>query len=152
LSTWTAHSRRSFALFEPPGEAEYSIAAVSRLTGMSCHALRVWELRYGFPARIDPDRGESDRLRSDLGSRTTSPDATPRVDGGEIASGGGQGGETQRAGKTTAARPPRDQVGRPDTDSMRAGPRPPRGTGSLAQLSWSSSDPSGWGINAAASP
>ncbi len=31
------------------GEAEYSIAAVSKLTGVSCHALRVWERRYGFP-------------------------------------------------------------------------------------------------------
>jgi MerR family transcriptional regulator, light-induced transcriptional regulator len=32
-----------------PGDAEYSIAAVSKLTGVSCHALRVWERRYGFP-------------------------------------------------------------------------------------------------------
>lgn len=32
-----------------PGEAEYPIAAVSKLTGVSCHALRVWERRYGFP-------------------------------------------------------------------------------------------------------
>jgi methanogenic corrinoid protein MtbC1 len=30
-------------------EAEYPIAAVSKLTGVSCHALRVWERRYGFP-------------------------------------------------------------------------------------------------------
>src|SRR4051794_15056600 len=30
-------------------EAMYSIAAVSKLTGASCHALRVWERRYGFP-------------------------------------------------------------------------------------------------------
>ncbi len=29
--------------------AKYSIAAVSKLTGISCHALRVWERRYGFP-------------------------------------------------------------------------------------------------------
>jgi DNA-binding transcriptional MerR regulator len=34
---------------DPPGEAEYPIAAVSKLTGVSCHALRVWERRYGFP-------------------------------------------------------------------------------------------------------
>src|SRR5205809_6032993 len=34
----------------PP--AEYSIAAVSKLTGASCHALRVWERRYGFPVPI----------------------------------------------------------------------------------------------------
>jgi methanogenic corrinoid protein MtbC1 len=32
-----------------PEETEYSIAAVSKLTGASCHALRVWERRYGFP-------------------------------------------------------------------------------------------------------
>jgi len=31
------------------GATEYSIAAVSKLTGVSCHALRVWERRYGFP-------------------------------------------------------------------------------------------------------
>jgi DNA-binding transcriptional MerR regulator len=31
------------------GRSEYSIAAVSKLTGISCHALRVWERRYGFP-------------------------------------------------------------------------------------------------------
>ena len=30
-------------------ETEYPIAAVSKLTGVSCHALRVWERRYGFP-------------------------------------------------------------------------------------------------------
>lgn len=29
--------------------ADYSIAAVSKLTGVGCHALRVWERRYGFP-------------------------------------------------------------------------------------------------------
>ena len=33
----------------PSGDAEYPIAAVSKLTGISCHALRVWERRYGFP-------------------------------------------------------------------------------------------------------
>ncbi|MGC8642234.1 MAG: MerR family transcriptional regulator [Isosphaeraceae bacterium] len=27
----------------------YSIAAVSKLSGISCHTLRVWERRYGFP-------------------------------------------------------------------------------------------------------
>jgi methanogenic corrinoid protein MtbC1 len=30
-------------------EPRYSIAAVSKLTGVSCHTLRVWERRYGFP-------------------------------------------------------------------------------------------------------
>jgi MerR family transcriptional regulator, light-induced transcriptional regulator len=28
---------------------QYTIAAVSKLTGISCHALRIWERRYGFP-------------------------------------------------------------------------------------------------------
>ena len=36
----------------PLGEAEYPIAAVSKLTGVSCHALRVWERRYGFPVPL----------------------------------------------------------------------------------------------------
>jgi hypothetical protein len=44
------------------GETEYSIAAVSRLTGASCHALRVWERRYGFPA---PRRSPSGQRRYD---------------------------------------------------------------------------------------
>ncbi len=39
---------------------EYSIAAVSKLTGMSCHALRVWERRYGYPA---PHRTGSNQRR-----------------------------------------------------------------------------------------
>jgi methanogenic corrinoid protein MtbC1 len=30
-------------------DADYTIAAVSKLSGISCHALRVWERRYGFP-------------------------------------------------------------------------------------------------------
>lgn len=40
--------------------AEYSIAAVSKLTGVSCHALRVWERRYGFPV---PNRSASGHRR-----------------------------------------------------------------------------------------
>ena len=36
----------------------YTIAAVSKLTGISCHALRVWERRYDFPV---PERSESGR-------------------------------------------------------------------------------------------
>jgi methanogenic corrinoid protein MtbC1 len=40
--------------------AEYSIAAVSKLTGVSCHALRVWERRYGFPV---PQRSASGHRR-----------------------------------------------------------------------------------------
>lgn len=42
------------------GSAEYSIAAVSKLTGVSCHALRVWERRYGFPV---PHRSASGHRR-----------------------------------------------------------------------------------------
>ena len=38
----------------------YSIAAVSKLTGVSCHALRVWERRYGFPV---PERSPSGHRR-----------------------------------------------------------------------------------------
>jgi len=41
-------------------EAEYPIAAVSKLTGVSCHALRVWERRYGFPV---PHRSPSGHRR-----------------------------------------------------------------------------------------
>src|SRR5437764_8967391 len=41
-------------------QAEYSIAAVSKLTGVGCHALRVWERRYGYPR---PHRSESNQRR-----------------------------------------------------------------------------------------
>ncbi len=44
----------------PLREAEYPIAAVSKLTGVSCHALRVWERRYGFPV---PHRSASGHRR-----------------------------------------------------------------------------------------
>src|SRR5205823_3679648 len=43
-----------------PHESEYPIAAVSKLTGVSCHALRVWERRYGFPI---PNRSASGHRR-----------------------------------------------------------------------------------------
>jgi MerR family transcriptional regulator, light-induced transcriptional regulator len=42
------------------GSSEYSIAAVSKLTGVSCHALRVWERRYGYPV---PQRSLSGHRR-----------------------------------------------------------------------------------------
>jgi DNA-binding transcriptional MerR regulator len=45
---------------EEPEGAEYTIAAVSKLTGISCHALRVWERRYGFPV---PRRSTSGHRR-----------------------------------------------------------------------------------------
>ena len=41
-------------------ESEYSIAAVSKLTGVSCHVLRVWERRYGYPV---PNRSASGHRR-----------------------------------------------------------------------------------------
>ncbi len=41
-------------------ESEYPIAAVSKLTGVSCHALRVWERRYGYPV---PSRSASGHRR-----------------------------------------------------------------------------------------
>ncbi len=43
-----------------PVKAEYSIAAVSKLTGVSCHTLRIWERRYGFPV---PHRSASGHRR-----------------------------------------------------------------------------------------
>jgi len=47
-----------------PAQAQprYSIAAVSKLTGISCHTLRVWERRYGFPV---PQRSPSGHRRYD---------------------------------------------------------------------------------------
>ena len=47
-------------MLKPPGEAEYTIASVSKLTGISCHSLRVWERRYGFPV---PRRSASGHRR-----------------------------------------------------------------------------------------
>ncbi len=35
----------------------YTIAAVSKLTGVSCHALRVWERRYGYPTPMRSAKG-----------------------------------------------------------------------------------------------
>lgn len=43
-------------------EARYSIAAVSKLTGISCHALRAWERRHGVPC---PERTPSGHRRYD---------------------------------------------------------------------------------------
>ncbi len=45
---------------EPSTIHDYSIAAVSKLTGVSCHALRVWERRYQFPV---PHRSASGHRR-----------------------------------------------------------------------------------------
>jgi DNA-binding transcriptional MerR regulator len=45
---------------KPSRPSEYSIASVSKLSGVSCHALRVWERRYGFPV---PRRSPSGHRR-----------------------------------------------------------------------------------------
>ena len=37
--------------------AGYSISAVSKLTGVGCHTLRVWERRYGFPTPLRSPTG-----------------------------------------------------------------------------------------------
>ncbi|MDX2035276.1 MAG: MerR family transcriptional regulator [Isosphaeraceae bacterium] len=50
-------------------ERGYSIAAVSRLTGVSCHTLRVWERRYGFPTSA----------RSPSGQRRYSPEIVDQL-------------------------------------------------------------------------
>lgn len=51
-----------------PEEAEYSIAAVSKLTGASCHALRVWERRYGFPIPYRSASGHRRYTRAQVGA------------------------------------------------------------------------------------
>src|SRR3954471_20897186 len=48
---------------DPSAGSDYPIAAVSKLTGVSCHALRVWERRYGFPV---PRRSASGHRRYGL--------------------------------------------------------------------------------------
>ncbi len=50
------------SLLPAPPQPRYSIAAVSKLTGISCHTLRVWERRYGFPV---PERSPSGHRRYD---------------------------------------------------------------------------------------
>ncbi|WP_435008341.1 MerR family transcriptional regulator [Tundrisphaera lichenicola] len=49
------------------GAAAYSIAAVSKLTGVSCHALRVWERRYGFPIPMRSDSGHRRYTQEQVG-------------------------------------------------------------------------------------
>jgi methanogenic corrinoid protein MtbC1 len=51
------------AMARSPADSTYPIAAVSKLTGVSCHALRVWERRYGFPV---PQRAPSGHRRYSL--------------------------------------------------------------------------------------
>lgn len=60
---------------DPTPAPVYTIAAVSKLTGVSCHALRVWERRYGFPVPGRSAKGhrrydrEDVALLSAIGSR-----------------------------------------------------------------------------------
>src|SRR3954452_15145912 len=56
----TGMPRGVVAMSQMMGTADYAIAAVSKLTGVSCHALRVWERRYGFPV---PHRSASGHRR-----------------------------------------------------------------------------------------
>src|SRR3954447_14082449 len=48
-STLPSGSWEGMAVSDASDRPAYSIAAVSKLTGVSCHSLRVWERRYGFP-------------------------------------------------------------------------------------------------------
>jgi methanogenic corrinoid protein MtbC1 len=43
---------------EVPPRTLYSIAMVSKLSGVSCHALRAWERRYGFPIPVRSATGQ----------------------------------------------------------------------------------------------
>src|SRR5437868_260226 len=58
LSLRRVRGRRDMS--STPEASKYAIAAVSKLTGVSCHALRVWERRYGFPV---PQRSASGHRR-----------------------------------------------------------------------------------------
>ena len=51
-------SRKVTQVSSSPRPPLYSIAAVSKLTGISCHALRVWERRYGFPSPMRTASGQ----------------------------------------------------------------------------------------------
>ncbi len=69
-------------------QPRYSIAAVSKLTGISCHTLRVWERRYGFPV---PERSPSghrryDRLQVQLLCRLSELNRSGRQPIGELIS------------------------------------------------------------------
>ena len=65
-------------LINRPG---YSIAAVSKLTGVSCHALRVWERRYGFPVPQRSPRGIADTARSRSAAAAGAGQAGPERSG-----------------------------------------------------------------------
>ncbi len=69
-------------------QPRYSIAAVSKLTGISCHTLRVWERRYGFPV---PERSASghrryDRMQVQLLCRLSDLNRSSRQPIGELIS------------------------------------------------------------------
>jgi MerR family transcriptional regulator, light-induced transcriptional regulator len=76
------------SLLPAPVQPRYSIAAVSKLTGISCHTLRVWERRYGFPA---PERSASghrryDRMQVQLLCRLSDLNRSSRQPIGELIS------------------------------------------------------------------
>src|SRR5438874_166451 len=62
-----AAARGGCSMARITGTAEYSIAAVSKLTGVSCHALRVWERRYGFPVPLRSASGHRRYAQEQVG-------------------------------------------------------------------------------------
>lgn len=62
------------------GRRGYSIAAVSKLTGISCHALRVWERRYRYPT---PCRSPSGHRRYNAEDVVKIREIIRRIDQGQ---------------------------------------------------------------------
>src|SRR3954471_12239237 len=94
---------------DPSAGSDYPIAAVSKLTGVSCHALRIWERRYGFPV---PRRSAS-------GHRRYSPDQVQLL--GRLARSVRAGcpvseGIAELLGAGAGARPPAASATRPGPD------------------------------------
>jgi DNA-binding transcriptional MerR regulator len=67
---------------------QYSIAAVSKLSGISCHTLRVWERRYGFPVPVRSPAGHRryDRTQVQTLCRLSQLARTSRKSIGELIS------------------------------------------------------------------
>ncbi len=64
VSTESRHGGTEANLAGAESGPGYSIAAVSKLTGISCHTLRVWERRYHFPV---PERSRAGHRRYSRG-------------------------------------------------------------------------------------